>query len=204
MSLHCRHAVYTVATLSTRRRYTSATLSLHSRYAFATLSLPCRFTVTTISLRCLYNVATISLHNGYTVATMSLYCGNTVATISLRCFYDVATLSLHRGHDPDVYLHHSSAVATGSQFRTNINIRTAKGTLKHTEMLIMRIHSLPEGNFGPRAMCMWKKTIRIQPKHVTVRIISSGIPLCCRKTSRLKYSYTGGVKTEGSGESEGV
>jgi len=132
-------------------------MSFHCHYTFAILWLLSRY----MSLRSLYTVATISLHNGYTVAnvgTLLLRCRYTVATMSLRRSYDVAALSLHNGHVPDVYLHHSSA---GSQFRTNINIRNAKGALKHTKVLIKRMYKLQVSNFGPRAMCMWIKNIRI-------------------------------------------
>jgi len=215
----CIHCRYVIDTMSLYCRYASATLSLHSRYDVATLLLRCRYTSTILSLQCCYDVAKLSAHCRYnivtqclycryTVATMSLYCRYAVATMFLRCRYTVAILSLqcrynvptmslhslHRGHVPDVYLHHSSSVTASSRFRTNINIAKAKGALKHTKLLIIRMYKLQGSNFDRRATCMWIKTTRIQPKHATVRTISSGTPLCCRETSRLIQSYTGGVK----------
>ena len=151
--------------------YNVSTL-LHSRYTVATLSLHSRYTVATLSLRSLYTVATISLHIGYTVAnagTPLLRCRYNVDTLSLRRSYDVAALALHNGHGPDVYLHHSSAVATGSPFRTNINIRKAKGALKHTKVLITRMYKLQDSNFVPRATCVWIQNIHIQKFSQTMR-----------------------------------
>jgi hypothetical protein len=159
--------------------------------------LRCSFDVATLSpccIHCRYTVATLSIRCRSTVATLQLHCRYAVATMSLQCSYDVATLSLHRGHVPDVYLHHSSSVTASSRFRTNINIAKAKGALKHIKLLIIRMYKLRESNFDPRATCMWIKTTRIQPKHATVRTISSGTLLCCRETSRLIQSYTEGVK----------
>jgi len=189
LSLYCRYVIdttslyccYTSATSSLHCRYHFASLSQHFSYIVATLSLQCRHVLCTMSLQYRYTMAILSLGCRYTVTTISLYCCYTVATMFVRCRYTVLT-SWPRSRCLSIYITFQLSQLVPNFARTNINILKAKGALKHTELLlIIRMYSLQESNFGPAATCTWgKKTTRIQQKHATVLTLSSGIPLCCQ------------------------